>query len=163
MMMSTSLIGLLKAMQFETRVSELDNIIDSINVLETEVVYYQNPLPEALRRSSCRSKGNINSVYEEIAIELDKKNGENLDYIWETKVRLKLANLPLVKEDIGIIADFGRELGLGNVEEQSKYFNYIKLLLRQQRDIAYDLMVKNSGLYKRLGILLGITIFIIVI
>lgn len=162
-MISTSLIGFIKAMQYETRVKEIDNVIDSINVLETEVVYYQNTLPRALKRSGERSKGVISRIYKDVAVTIDAKEGETLESIWGMNVNLHLDRDVLGTDDIEIIADFGRELGLGSTKEQSKYFDYMKHLLKQQRKIAYDEMLKNSGLYRKLGVLLGISIFVIII
>lgn len=159
-----SLIGYVKAYQLEDRVKEIDNIIDSINVLETEVVYYQNALPTALKRCSKRSKGMVSELYEEVAITIGLKEGECLEDIWQKNVyeHLDVRDV-LDKADVEIVADFGRELGLGNTTEQSKYFEYIRMQLKQQRTIAHGEMIKSSKLYKKLGVLLGVGLFIIII
>jgi len=163
LLLSSSTIGYLIAQRYSLRVKQLTYFINSLNTLETEIIYYATPLPIAMKKVGDRSHSSISWIFEETWSILSHKEGYGIDEIWRKVIKKYIDCLSLSDEDIEIIIDFAKELGFGNKDTQNKHFEYTKELLMEQRKKANIEREKNGRMFNRLGILLGLAIVIILI
>ena len=163
LLISSAAIGYLIALRYSFRVKQLEYFISSLNSLETDILYYSTPLPVAMKRVSNRTHKSISWIFEETWKILSNKDGYGIDETWESVVNRNSKDLSLVKEDIEIVINFAKELGLGNKDSQKKHFEYTKVLLNEQKRKANKEQERNGRLFNRLGILLGLAIVIILI
>lgn len=160
---SSGTIGYLIALRYGMRVKQLDYFISSLNSLENDILYYSTPLPIAMKTVAKRSHKSISWIFEETWKQLRAREGYGIDETWKDVINRNSGLLSLGKEDIEIIIDFAKELGLGNKNTQEKHFEYTKVLLIEQKGKAIKEKEKNGKMYNKLGILLGLAVVIILI
>lgn len=163
LLLSSSTIGYLISLRYSLRVKQLGYFISALNSLETDILYYSTPLPMAMKRVGNRSHKSIAWIFEETWKKLRDREGHDLEKTWRRAINENIDNLSLSKDDIEIVIDFSKELGLGNKETQKKHFRYTKELLIEQKSRAGNEKEKNGRMFNRLGVLLGLTIVIILI
>lgn len=163
LLFSCSAVGYLLSLGYSLRVKQLNYFQSALNSLETEIIYYSTPLPLAMKRVAERSQHSISGIFRDTYKMLNSKDGYRIDDAWK-KAILENQNLTsLSKEDIEILIEFGKDLGIGNKDTQINHFKFIKELLREQKNKAIEEKNKNGKMYNRLGILLGLGIVIILI
>ncbi|SHJ49187.1 stage III sporulation protein AB [Paramaledivibacter caminithermalis] len=163
LLFSSWAIGYLISLKYGLRVRQIEYFISALNSLENDIVYYSNPLPVAMKRIADRSHKSIAWVFEETWEKLNNREGNGIDEAWKQVINNNIDLLFLTGEDIEIIVDFAKELGLGNKETQRKHFEYTKILLIQQKGKAIKEKEKNGKIFNKLGALLGLAIVIILI
>ncbi|MFA5524041.1 MAG: stage III sporulation protein AB [Tissierellales bacterium] len=136
----------------------LNNIIIfqyCIQILETEVVYAANPLPDALNEVYNKGNKKVSYVFSEICkYLLNNKKSDVYDGFLHIVSELK-ESLCFNKQDIEIILSFGRSLGISNRIDQEKYFKVIQMQLKGQQKEAEEEKAKSGKMYKSLGVLIG--------
>ncbi|MBR6504956.1 MAG: stage III sporulation protein AB [Clostridia bacterium] len=150
------LIGNMVAKLYSKRVEELEDMKNSLNLLQTKVRFSKEPLSKIFKEIS-----NI-SLNKEI---FDKSN-ENMKTMlageaWRNAI--KTVNNNLKKEDIDILLSLGNMLGKTDSEGQVNQIEEIKELLNIQIKNANLEKQKNEKLYKTLGMTVGLAIVIILI
>lgn len=163
LLFSSGAIGYLISLRYGMRVKQLDYFIASLNSLENDILYYSTPLPIAMKRVAKRSHKSIAWIFEETWKQLSSREGYGIDETWKDVINKNSDLLSLGKEDIEIIIDFAKELGLGNKATQEKHFDYTKILLTEQKSKAIEQKENNGKMFNRLGVLLGLAIVIILI
>lgn len=160
---STTLIGFCYGGKYTDRLNNLIYLEQCFKILETEIVYGANPLPEAL--SNVYKKGNkkVSFIFQEIKNHLQRSKKGNLYQSFSSIEWILKNRLNLKEEDIEIILSLGRVLGSSDRLDQEKNFNFIfKQMELLQKDAKID-RDRNERLYKNLGILSGIAILIILV
>ena len=150
------LIGIMIAKQYLKRVQELEDMKNSLNILQTKIRYSKETLSMIFRDIS---KISLNK-------EIFNKANENMKTMlagkaWKNSV--KTVNNNLKKEDIEIIASLGNLLGKTDSEGQVNQIEEIKELLNIQIEKANLDKEKSETLYKTLGLTIGLAIVIILI
>lgn len=160
---STSLIGYIYASRYNHRVQQLRHILHGLQLLETEILYSSNSLPEAMRRVGERSHPSIASIFLDTAECLYSRKGIGLEEVWCRAVKSFGANSSLQEMDQEVLTDFGKQLGTSDKENQKKNFHMITLELQKQQKLAEEDQCKNEKMCKSLGILAGLAIVIVFI
>ena len=163
LLLSSSAIGYLISLRYSLRVKQLGYFMSALNSLETDILYYSTPLPIAMKKVAGRSHKSISWIFDETWKKLKERAGLNIEETWRMSINENIDDLSLSKDDIEIIIDFSKELGIGNKETQKKHFSYTKELLLEQKRKASKEKDKNGRMFNRLGVLLGLAIVIILI
>lgn len=163
LLFSSGAIGYLISLRYGLRVKQIDYFISSLNSLENDILYYSTPLPIAMKKVASRSHRSIAWIFEETWKQLSNREGFDIDETWKNVINKNIDFLSFAKDDIEIIIDFAKELGLGNKETQQKHFEYTKVLLAEQKSKAIKEKESNGKMYNRLGILLGLAVVIVLI
>ncbi len=158
---SCSLIGNHVANKYSNRLSNLKNLKYCIQILETEIVYLSTPLPEALKNVYRKGNKSVSFIFKQIRDYLISNKEHDVLDSFIFICNLYKNNLNLNKEDIEILISLGRILGKSDKEDQKKYFKLVLKELSIQREDAEEKMKKNENMYKKLGILSGLAIVII--
>ena len=151
-----SYLGIIKAKTFENRVSELSKFQNALVMFKTKIEFTHEP---------------IKNIFEEISKVIYKdeeniflytiKNQRNIYVSWNEGVdKIKK---DFTKEDIEIIKMMGKLLGKTDIEGQVNEIELTKSLIEKQIEKAELEKIKNSKLYKTMGVICGIGICIILI
>ena len=161
--LSCSLCGYLVSLKYSLRVERLSALTESLRILNSEITYRRDPLPETLERIS-RYKDNSSSAFFRRLTEIVRENKTFLFMdSWKAAVDDCYQNSPLKPCDIEIINDIGIELGKSDVEGQNNMFLRIfKRLEECTLDAVHERNTKGK-MYKTMGITIGIAIVIILI
>lgn len=161
--LSTSSLGYLISLRYSLRIQQINYFLSSLKVLETEIIYYSTPLPLALKKISLRSHKSISDIFNHAGEILSSKEGFKIEEAWKKAVDKNKRFTSFTKEDIDVICDFGKELGLGSKETQKNHFKFITTLLKEQKNKAISEKNTNGSMFNKLGVLIGIGIVIIFI
>jgi stage III sporulation protein AB len=156
-------LGFFIGNSFNTRVEEIKRLRSSLKMLETEIIYLMNPLPEALLRVGTKIKGPVSFLYEYSSQLLLKKMGTPMDEIWKEAINNLASVSSLKKEELDILEDFGNSLGESDKEEQRKNLQFAQESLKIVERNAEDEKQKYEKMYKTLGVLAGIALALILI
>ena len=153
-------IGNSKASQYIARVRELISIKSALNILENKIKFTQTPLEEIFNTivENC-SEINIKKIFQKISEEL--KRNANIHKSWEKAINKEETNL--TKEDIKILVDMGKILGVTDVDGQVSNIKITSSFIDRQIENAEQEKAKNVKLFRTLGIVCGLTITIILI
>ena len=156
-------IGQLKAKSFDNRLYHLQELITMLKVLESEMKYRMDPLPDLLLRVS-RIKGGMSESLLSTAGRLAKIHASHdFSECWKEAVETAYQESSLNKEDIRIITDLGIELGKTDLENQTGMFRRtVSLLEAQAVEAAEEKKIKGK-MYKSLGTAVGALIVILLL
>ena len=158
-----SLLGFLYGGRYSERLNNLMGLQNCIQLLETEVMYSANPLPEALENVYKKGNKRTSFVFKNIKDNLDySKNLSMVESFYSIKGDLK-DKLKLEDEDIEVFFSLGSVLGSSSREDQQKHFKGILTQLKSQQKEAERKKDSNEKMYKSLGILGGFLIVFILI
>lgn len=162
-LVSSTLIGLLMASKYKTRVRQLKEIRNSFQMIETEIFYTATPIIEVVEKISKRSPQPLCEVFDDISKNLKKREGESLGDIWRRAFERKKGYMAFIQEDLEVIYFFGSILGTSDRQSQLKNAKLVQSQLLKLEEYAEREWMKNERLYRNLGILSGLAIIIILI
>jgi stage III sporulation protein AB len=158
---SCSMIGFLMAGSYCQRPRVLRNLETALSMLETEINYGHSPLPEALESISKKCEKEVSSLFLKTAKIMRLREGLTADEAWEKTLKEFSCSSFLSNSDIEILVSFGRYLGSTDREDQIKNIKLTLTNLKQQEKIALEEKQKNEKLWKYLGVLSGIMVFLL--
>ncbi len=132
-------------------------------MLETEISYSLNPLPEAFKKISERIPKPIGTFFEFMSEQLLKDMGKPIYETWQLALQKLNDEASLKAEDMDILHDFGQGLGLSDRDEQLKNLQLAQEQLKLSEANADTLRQKNEKMYKTLGVLVGMALVLIII
>ncbi len=153
--LSSSILGFSYSRIYNERLNNLISFQNCIQILETEIIYGSNPLPDALNELYNKGNKKVSYIFDEIRkYLLNNKNSNVYDGFLHIVSELK-EGLCFNEQDIEIILSFGRSLGISNRTDQEKYFKVLQVQLKAQQREAEEEKIKNGKMYKSLGVLIG--------
>jgi len=156
-------IGHLKARTYENRVYHLQELITALKVLESEMKYRLDPLPDLLLRVSGMKEGLSAALLETAGRLLKDRAERDLPDCWSEAVETVYSESALNKEDRRILADLGIDLGKTDMESQTAMFQRTFSLLEAQAAEAWEENKTKGRMYKSLGTAMGVLIVILFI
>ena len=161
-LLSTSLLGYIYGSSYRDRVNNLVLLENCIRILETEIIYGANPLPEALVNVYRKGNSKVSFVFKEISDQLILNKGTVLECFQSIENILK-EKLKFNDDDIEMFFTLGRTIGASNRIDQEKNFKLLLVQIETLETGAREARDKNEKLYKSLGVLLGLVIVIILL
>lgn len=158
---STSL-GFFYGNKYAKRVENLMCLQEGIRILQSEVIIFSNPLPDALTNTFKRVSKDISKLFLIIRDNLLQNHSGDI-YISFLASREFLRDLFLKDEDIDLFLSLGKIIGKTNRIDQEKQFKFLLDELEIQIIEAKEERAKNEKMYRSLGLLLGLGIIIILI
>lgn len=152
-----SWIGIILSKKYSNRVKELKQLKGALNIIENKIKFTYEPIPEIFKEIYSKYSGNISEIFKK-AYEI--MQNENAGKAWEISVLEVDSNLK--QEDKDILIGFGKLLGKTDVEGQISQLNMINQFLDSQIDKAENECEKGEKLYKKLGVISG-TMMVIVL
>jgi len=150
-------IGILISQKYVCRLEELEELKNNFQIIENKIKYTYEPLEEIFYSISEISSLQIGIFFKNVAQNIKKQGTENA---WKNSIRS--LDTSLNKEDKEALKEFGTLLGKTNKEGQINQIKYILDLLNIQIEKAKNEREKNETIYKKLGLILGIGLVIII-
>ncbi|QUH26648.1 stage III sporulation protein SpoIIIAB [Serpentinicella alkaliphila] len=157
----STLIGVIYAKSYTERTKLLNNIIGTLQMLESEIVYSATPLPLLLKKISKRSKSEIAKIFSKTVEILEKKDGQTFSDAWQLAIKEETKHSVLKKEDIELLIQLGNSLGISDIDDQVKHIRLAMEEIKRSYEQSIVEQNKNVQLYKNLGFLFGISVVII--
>lgn len=156
-------VGQLKAMTYDNRVYHLQELLTTLKIMESEMKYRLDPLPDLLMRVSTIKEGMCSELLKTAARLLKEPSSPGLPACWEKAVEIAYCDSALNKEDKRILTDLGIELGKTDVANQHSMFQRTFSLLEVQVSEAAEEKKTKGKMYKSLGTAIGALIVILLI
>lgn len=160
---ASGLLGMIFSNKLSLRYRELEKLRRLMQMLETEVTYGATPLPAALYNVSKKAEGLISSFFICISKCLSDRSFYTVREAWNDSAESILTQSSLKRADIELIKSFGNILGSSDREDQKKHFQLFYLQLQYQEDAAMEEIKRSAKMYRSLGFLLGIAVFVMLV
>ena len=156
----TTYIGIEKARSLKEREEILKDVITFLKLVQSEMIYMANLLPNAYERS--RQK--LNSVFKDVigTIVVDMLKVESSEMSFSIKKNISLLN-SLQDYDKEVVISILMNLGRGDIDSQNNIIENGITLIKAQMKEANEIKLKNSKLYQTIGAITGLLIVIIFI
>lgn len=161
--LSSSLIGILLSNKYSIRPKILRKFRFSMQMLETEIVYGSTPLPYAFYNISVKSDKPWNGFFNEASENIIKRKFFTMEEAWNNAMEKHLNLVFLNKADVELIKSIGKIIGKSDTEDQKKHFSLLYAQLEHHEEMAEIDKKRNERMYKSLGFLLGIVIYIVLV
>lgn len=157
----TTYIGFLVAKKLQKREETLRETILFFDMVENEIRYMLNVLPNAYESARQRLKGDLKIVIGQIVVDMLASDN------YELSGKTISSNINLLKEltsyDKEVIISTLKNLGRSDVDAQVNILENAKRTIQVQIDEAIEYKNKNSKLYKAVGTIAGMMIVIILV
>ena len=151
-------IGIIYSKKYVYRLNELDEFKNNFKIIENKIKYTYEPLDEIFLQISEITDYQISHIYKNISENIKKEGAEKA---W--KKEIEECKLCLKREDKEALKEFGVLLGKTNKEGQINQIQFVNSLLERQIEKAKKDKEKNEILSKKLGIVFGVMLVIILI
>lgn len=158
---SSSMIGFIIAGNFKNRPNTLRNLQVALSMLESEINYGHSPLPQALISISKKCDKDVARLFDSTAKNLTSRKGLTASEAWEKSLEEFFTNSYITETDYEILMAFGKYLGSTDKQDQIKNIRLALNNLRQQEINSIHEKQKNEKMWKYLGVLSGIMIFLL--
>ena len=160
---ATGILGIAAANKYSLRPKDIRKFRSAVQMLETEIIFGCTPLPQALSNIAAKSEGALSRFFCNVADDLLTAASYSLEGAWGKALNILIQSSSLNASDQELIGDFGKVLGGSDREDQKKHFELLYIQLKQHEVIAEEERRKNEKMYRSLGFLSGIVIFIMLI
>ena len=153
-----STIGLLKSQKYKYRVEELKEFKNALNIFKTKIRFTYEPLPEIFRQISGSINPSIGSIFKIASYNMKFFSAGDA---WNKAVDTNILNINL--EDRNILKNLSKLLGRTDLEGQISQIELTSNFLDEQIAKAERERQKNESMYRKLGMIIGLGIVIILI
>lgn len=148
-------IGFYYGENFKGRYRDLNDILNSLLLLNNEVIYGNTPVPQALHYVAQKTSYHLRNLLLNVSEKLINGESSTVYHAFKGEYKKMKEDFFIIDEDKKILSDFTRSLGETGVFGQDKIFNLtienIKLNCKKSEAIAN----KNTKMYRSLGICVG--------
>lgn len=152
--MSCAYLGFRLSLSQKKRVQSLNDILTSLEALESEISFCAQRLGRAFVRAD--RNGLFTAAAEGI-----EENG--VEKAWKEAVQASQNRLSLTDADCDALRMLGDGIGKTDTDNQIKHIRYVKSCLTNQRDSAQAEYDKFGRVYRSGGVLVGLMIIIVLL
>lgn len=156
--LTCSAIGILKSQKYICRVNELKEFKNALNMFKTKIRFTYEPVPEIFNQISQNINPNIGNIFK---IASSNMRTCTAGEAWDRAIDTDIININL--EDKSILKSFGKLLGATDLEGQINQIEVTSSFLDEQIKRAEADREKNEKLYRKLGIIIGLGIVIVLV
>ena len=153
-----STIGVKISNRYTERANNLKQIKKALNIFETKIMYTYEPIPDVFLEISKKIKGDVGKLF------WDASRIMSLDFAgdaWEKS--LNNSNIMLLEDDKEALRSLGKLLGSTDIDGQLSQIRLVNGFLNEQIKEAIEQKNKNETMYKKLGIIVGLAVVIVLI
>lgn len=153
-------IGNLYSKKYSNRVTELEKLKNMLNVFKAKIKFTCVPIQDIFSQLYEENPDNIGEIFKQANNYIKENNAQEA---WDKALENTKDKTNLKEEDITALKTLGKMLGNTDIEGQVSQIELTENLLNEQIENAQEEKIKNSKLYKTLGVATGLTIAIILI
>ena len=161
--LASAFIGCALSGNYSARPRQLRELQCLFKMLENEISFLSNLLADAFTRICETSRCDTAKFFANAAAHMRSNPSLTASQAWEAAIDDIIGKTALDEEDKAILVSFGKLLGNSDTEGQIKNIELVLSQLKQQENKAEEQRLKNAAMYRRLGVLGGIAIVIILL
>ena len=154
----TTIIGVLISQKYSNRVKSLKQMKSCLNLFKTKIQFTYEPLPNIFNEIAQKVNTEVGKIF---SIASQKMKLLPAGIAWEQSI--EESNTNINKEDKDILKTLSKLLGQTDIDGQLSQIELVSNFLEEQILQASMENSKNSKLYKKLGVIIGIALVIILI
>lgn len=160
---TSSVIGILISKRYINRLHILKDIKSALNIFEVKLNFSCDTIPEIFIEISKKIKGVAGEIFEDTVDCLGPNDANSIlvGEAWERALDKKTDVLK--KEDINSLKTLGKLLGKTDIQGQINQIKLVCEFLDKQIEEALEEKNKNEKLYKKLGVIVGLVIVIVLV
>jgi len=148
---SCGIAGQYFASRLQSRTEHLKQLQRGLLALSTEIGYFLQPLPQALKNSGKQAKGAVGDFFFNIGEQLEHSFGRSAESIWLEEAENLARNIYLLPEDKALLDDFALGLGLSDRNDQLKRIELYRTRLISLEQAAEKEHISMGRVYRLLG------------
>ncbi len=156
-------LGLLFAARLDSRVREIETIEKMLTQLSFYIGFLSLPMAEAIQRTAQGQQGSIRLLLDQINDFLQEYPHLPMDEAWEEAVRRHHRKFYLKEEEIQILLDFSKHLGMGDKETVLNQIRLTNAKLKLVGEEAKMEREERGKLYRGIGFLSGMLVVILLL
>ncbi|MDD2960201.1 MAG: stage III sporulation protein AB [Lachnospiraceae bacterium] len=157
------LMGMSLSDDMKMRISLLREFQKGFLFLHQEMNYLKEPLGEAARHAGVTLAEPFAGFFESMGKDLEELPGVSFFYVWEEKCHQYLDHTALTEGDIDLILQLGRQLNGLDAGDGSRIMAVFEQRLEEAVKEAKETYGSKAQLYRRLGIMGGIFVIILLV
>lgn len=140
------------------RADNLKQIKKGLNILETKILYTNDTLPNIFYDIHKKIKGEVGELFFNVSRRMQLEfAGES----WEKCI--DDTTLMISNEDKEALKSLGKLLGSTDIDGQISQINMVNIFLDEQIKDANEQKNTNEKMYRKLGIIIGLAVVIILV
>ncbi|MBO5349523.1 MAG: stage III sporulation protein AB [Clostridia bacterium] len=152
------MIGVKISNKYAERANNLKQIKKALNIFEAKITYTYEPIPDVFLEISKKIKGDVGKLF------FDASRQMQLDFAGEAWEKcINNSNLALLEDDKESLKSLGKLLGNTDIEGQISQLRLVNTFLDSQIEEATESRNKNEKMYKKLGIIVGLAVVIVLV
>lgn len=159
----SSLIGVVLAKAYSTRVQNIIDMITAFEILHTKISYNQTTLDEIFIDIGMQLGGVVGEVFNKMGEAFEGNMLYTADELWGKVIEENIKKCDFSFDDIQVINEFSYMLGKSDIEGQLRNIDMTLSRLKSQLVRAENEEKKYSRMYKNVGILGGMGLAVILI
>jgi stage III sporulation protein AB len=160
---SSSILGYLASKEYSKRPSQLRELQVLMQIFENEISFLSSVLGNAFESIYKAGKSEVREFFYDTVNNLEGNSGYGAFKAWEKAVKDNIKRTSLNKEDEEILLQFGKILGSTDKDGQISNIRHVVSQLKLQEQKAEDMRKKNEDMCRKLGLLGGIAIVIVLL
>lgn len=153
-----SAIGVKISNEYVERANNLKQIKKALNIFETKIMYTYEPIPDVFLEISKKIKGDVGKLF------FYASKNMSIDFAgdaWEKS--LDCSNIMISEEDKEALKSLGKLLGSTDIDGQLSQIRLVNGFLDEQIKEATEQKNKNEVMYKKLGVIVGLAVVIVLV
>lgn len=160
---SLGCFGFYESRRLAERVKMLKELYRLTMLLRSEIQYAALPVPEAVRRLSERTQGELKCFLESVAAGLYVQSGDSLANVWRTAAQEHFEDSPLKTEDLLLLKEVGDNLGYADRRTQVGAVELCMENFRMSIKQLEESVPAKRRLYQCLGLFSGLLSVILLV
>lgn len=156
-------IGIILGKNMTKHGEELRQMQFGLQVLETEIMYAQTPLPQALKIVAKQTQGVMAKFFDTVSRELNNGQGQTAGEAWSQTLEKMQPYLTLTTGDINFLDQFGQGLGSSDREDQLKRLTGVRIQLAAREKDAEIERSRYQKVWQTLGWACGLVVTLLFI
>lgn len=156
--LTCSAIGLIKSQKYVYRVDELKEFKNALNMFKTKIKFTREPVPEIFNQISKAITPTIGGIFKIASYNM---NFYPAGDAWSKAIDTDILNINM--EDKAVLKDLSKLLGATDLEGQLSQIEITYNFLDEQIEKAEKEKLKNESLYRKLGMIIGLGIVVILL
>lgn len=155
---TSSVIGILMAKKYSNRLNMLKNIKEGLNIFEVKINFSCDTIPEIFAEIATKIERNSGKIFSDTILYLQNSS---VQQAWEMSIDKNLDCLK--QEDKVTLKSLGKLLGKTDINGQIAQLKLVNNFLEKQINNAEEEKSKNEKMYKKLGVIAGIAMVVVLI
>ncbi len=155
--------GYMAARPYENRVIHLEDLTLVLKIMQSEMEYRSDPLPQLMERVSQRTKGKAGDFLQTVCRLLKEDDRYDFYDSWKQAVLEVYGESAFTEDDRLILSQAGIELGKTDLLNQQAMFSHLFNGLEKQRKEAGEERKTKGRIYRTLGAACGVLAVIVLL